>query len=101
MISFGLALAARGWSITYLGPDMEEELGIRSAIGDEITRYEFTYPDKPAVELIFFRVTNYQGEPRNLIFQEMRWARPEALPALDFVEGDRDFLSGFAQTRPQ
>ena len=36
LISFGLALAARGWSITYLGPDtpiatIQETLGAASA----------------------------------------------------------------------
>ena len=81
-----------------LARELEEELGIRGATGAEITRYAFTYPGKPPVELIFFRVLEYGGEPRNLIFEEMRWEPPAALPGFDFVEGDRDFIRAFSQT---
>ena len=37
-------------------------------------------------------VTRFTGEPRNRIFQEMRWEPPERLATFDFVDGDRDFL---------
>ena len=78
--------------------ELEEELGIRGASGDEIARYEYTYPGKDPIELIFFRVNRYEGEPRNLIFKEMRWEPRENLSRFDFVEGDRDFIRGFSQT---
>jgi 8-oxo-dGTP diphosphatase len=79
-----------------LARELEEELAIRGATGREIARYEFAYPGKPSVELIFFRVLDFEGSPRNLIFHEMRWEPPHALPSFDFVEGDRRFLSVFA-----
>ncbi len=72
--------------------ELEEELGIRGAAGPEITRYFYTYPGKDAIELIFFRVTRFGGEPRNLIFHEVRWVTVEDMAALDFVEGDNQFL---------
>jgi 8-oxo-dGTP diphosphatase len=75
-----------------LARELEEELGIGDAAGEEITRYEYCYPGKHPIELIFLRVTRFSGEPRNLIFHEMRWEAPERLGAFDFVEGDRDFL---------
>ena len=78
-----------------LARELEEELGIRQAAGEEITRYTYTYPGKNPIELIFYRVVSFQGEPRNLVFQQMRWEPPARLGAFDFVEGDRDFLSGF------
>ena len=77
-----------------LARELEEELGIHGAAGDEITRYEYCYPGKHPIELIFLRVTRFSGEPRNLIFHEMRWEAPERLATFDFVEGDRDFLRG-------
>ena len=80
-----------------LARELEEELGIRHAAGEEITRYLFTYPGKDPIELIFFRVTSFEGEPRNLVFHEMRWEPPASLHDLDFVEGDRDFLRTFAR----
>lgn len=79
-----------------LSRELEEELGIRGAHGVEIARYAFRYPGKPPVELIFFRVSRFEGEPRNLIFHEMRWEPAAALPQFDFVEGDRTFLARFA-----
>ena len=77
-----------------LARELEEELGIRGASGEEITRYEYCYPAKHPIELIFLRVTRFSGEPRNLIFHEMRWEPPERLATFDFVEGDREFLRG-------
>ena len=72
--------------------ELDEELGIHAFPGGEITRYQFAYPGKPAILLIFFRVTEFQGEPRNLVFDEIRWEPPAALPQLDFLEGDIDFV---------
>ncbi len=81
--------------------ELEEELEIRGAAGEEIARYEFSYPGKSPVELIFFRVTSYQGEPRNLIFEEMRWEPAGRFGDFDFVEGDREFIRTFSQSEPR
>jgi len=75
-----------------LARELEEELGIRGAAGDEIARYQFTYPGKQPITLFFFRVATFQGEPRNLIFHEMRWEPRPNLAQFDFVEGDLPFL---------
>jgi 8-oxo-dGTP diphosphatase len=72
--------------------ELEEELAIRDARGPEITRYEFTYPGKKPIALIFFRVTEFEGEPQNLIYREMRWEPRANLSEFDFVEGDREFI---------
>jgi 8-oxo-dGTP diphosphatase len=72
--------------------ELEEELAIRVTHSEEIRRYPFTYPGRNPVELIFFRVTAFQNEPRNLIFHDMRWESPGTLPQFDFLEGDVPFL---------
>jgi 8-oxo-dGTP diphosphatase len=76
--------------------ELEEELGITEAAGDEIDRYEFAYPGKSPILLIFIRVTSFRGEPRNLIFHEVRWEPRERLSSFDFVEGDLDFIRSLA-----
>jgi 8-oxo-dGTP diphosphatase len=76
--------------------ELAEELGIQAAAGKEITRYQYTYPGRNPIVLIFFRITGFQGEPANLIFQEMRWEPPERLAAFDFVEGDGQFIRTLA-----
>ena len=76
--------------------ELEEELAIRNARGPEITRYEFTYPGKSPIALIFHRVTEFEGEPQNLIYREMRWEPRAKLSTFDFIEGDRAFLRTFS-----
>jgi 8-oxo-dGTP diphosphatase len=75
-----------------LARELEEELGIHGSTGDEIARYEYCYPEKPPIELIFYRVRSFSGEPRNLVFHEMLWESPARLHEYDFLEGDLEFL---------
>ena len=72
--------------------ELEEELGIRKATGEEVLRYEYTYPDRGPVTLIFFRVRSWEGEPQHLNYSEMRWERPARLGDYAFVAGDQRFL---------
>ena len=74
--------------------ELEEELAIRVGASKEITRYPYAYPGKNPIELIFLRVTSYEGEPRNLIFHDLQWQPKLRLAELDFLAGDRDFLRG-------
>jgi 8-oxo-dGTP diphosphatase len=76
--------------------ELNEELGIARAQGQEITRYQFTYPGKQPIELVFFRVTAFDGELENRIFHEMRWEPLENLERFNFVQGDRNFLARYA-----
>ena len=75
-----------------LARELEEELGILGAAGQEITRYQHTYPGRDTILLIFFRVREFGGEPRNVVFHEMRWEPPAKLAEFDFVEGDIEFI---------
>ena len=72
--------------------ELEEELGIQNAVGEEITRYPYSYQGKPPILLIFFRVVRYEGEPVNRVFHEIRWELAARLRDFDFVEGDTEFL---------
>jgi 8-oxo-dGTP diphosphatase len=78
-----------------LARELEEELSIRDAAGTEIARYEYQYPGKDPIRLFFFRVQSYTGQPQNVDFHELRWEPVGQLGALDFVEGDRDFIRTF------
>src|SRR6266481_10134598 len=48
-----------------LARELAEELDIRPEIGPEIARYEYQYPGRPPILLIFFKVDQFYGEPRN------------------------------------
>jgi 8-oxo-dGTP diphosphatase len=79
--------------------ELREELSIESRAGRELARYEFTYPGKKPILLIFIEVPDWQGEIENRIFETILWASPEEISGYDFLEGDAPFLAGFTAQR--
>ena len=71
-----------------------------AVIGEELDSYEVGYGDGFQLMLHFFRVTEFQGEPRNLDFEQIAWENPERLPEYDFLEGDVPFISKMGRWRP-
>ena len=83
-------------SAAALQRELEEELAIQARIGEEIARYEYRYDGRPPILLIFFRVTQFQGDVTNQVFEEFRWETRTALPKYDFVAGDTEFVRKLA-----
>ena len=79
-----------------LARELREELGIEARIGEEIERYDFSYPDGAITRLVFFCVTEFTGEPENLDFAAIEWVRREKLSEYDFLEGDVEFVRRLA-----
>ena len=77
--------------------ELREELDIRAEIGEELTRYAYEYPGRPPIQLIFFRVTQFEGEPRNLAFHQIRWEAAAHFAGYDFLDGDVDFVRRLAR----
>jgi 8-oxo-dGTP diphosphatase len=77
--------------------ELREELGIEAQIGPEIVRYEHRYPRRNPILLIFLRICEYEGEPRNSAFEQIRWEEPQNLPDYDFLDGDVDFVRRLAR----
>ncbi len=75
--------------------ELEEELAIRALVEREIVRYEYQYAGRPAILLIFYRVTEFAGEPKNLDFEQIVWAPRESLRDYDFLEGDAEFIRDY------
>ena len=76
--------------------ELVEELGIRVTVGPEIGRYEFQYEGRWPVMLMFYRVTQFSGEPKNLDFEQILWVPRERLLDYDFLEGDAEFLKTYS-----
>ena len=76
--------------------ELEEELGIKAEVGDEVSRIVHEYPSGGSVELRFYVVRSYQGEIENRIFKEIRWVDPAELGKLDFLEADVTILKALA-----
>ena len=76
-----------------LARELHEELGVRAEVGPEILRCRYRYPTGRPILLLFHGVTSFAGEPRNVVFEAIRWTRRNELADYDFLEGDRDIVS--------
>jgi 8-oxo-dGTP diphosphatase len=77
--------------------ELREELTITALHPEEITRYEFAYPAKPPILLIFFSVGQYSGNLQNQVFQQIEWSPRAKLARYDFLEGDLPFIRLFGR----
>ncbi len=76
--------------------ELREELLIDAKLGEEFLRYEFAYPGKQPILLIFYWVKSYTGTLDGGFFEETRWVAPDRLGELDFLEGDERIVHELA-----
>jgi 8-oxo-dGTP diphosphatase len=76
-----------------LARELEEELGIRARVDAAIGGYEYQYPGRAPIRLLFYRVTEFEGEPKNLDFEQILWTPRSSLRGYDFLEGDAQFIA--------
>ena len=72
--------------------ELDEELGIEADIGREVARILHTYQNGNSVNLHFFVVDRFENELQNRIFREVRWVKRSELPALDFLDADKELV---------
>jgi 8-oxo-dGTP diphosphatase len=77
--------------------ELDEELCIDAEIGASVAVVQHTYQNGNSVELQFFAVEVFRGELQNRIFRQIRWVKREELPALDFLDADRELVRQLAQ----
>ena len=75
-----------------LARELNEELGIRLLAAHPFMRLEHDYDDRH-VELSMWIVAAYEGEPRSLDGQRLKWVHPARLSAEDILEADRPFVA--------
>src|SRR5947209_14210150 len=79
-----------------LARELEEELGIKAAVGRTVTTIQHNYGANNAVELHFYLVEEFTGELQNRIFRDIRWASRQELPTFDFLEADVAMVNDLA-----
>jgi len=72
--------------------ELREELGVEAQAGEEMDAYEVRYGEGPLTQLRFYRVTQFEGEPQNLDFEQIVWEQLDRLPDYDFLAGDLRFV---------
>jgi len=81
--------------ISALKRELREELGISAEIGEELARYQYNYPGRRPIQLIFYKVSEFEGEPANRVFEQIRWENAARLPDYEFLEGDVEFVKTY------
>ena len=77
--------------------ELEEELGIQAKIGPFIAEVQHNYRNGGSIHLRFFAVHHFEGKFQNRVFEDMRWAELQDLPAYNFLAADRKFIRDLAQ----
>ena len=69
--------------------ELHEELQINAELGTEFARYEYAYPGKLPILLVFIEVRWYGGKMGTSVpFEAIRWEAPDQLSRYDFLTGD-------------
>lgn len=71
--------------------ELFEELDIVATVGDLVHRVSHAYPEK-TVDLHFYRC-GFDGDPKPMMGQEMRWVPREELSSLPFPEADAALIA--------
>jgi (d)CTP diphosphatase len=75
-----------------LGRELREELAIEMRTARFVCQYDHSYLDGPTVSLRFYDVSEFDGEVKNLIFEQISWRQLADLSRLDFLQGDRPII---------
>jgi 8-oxo-dGTP diphosphatase len=79
--------------IAALTRELREELAIEVRHADLIWQHQHSYPDGPRVSLRFYQLSEFGGEPQNLVFEKISWLDLADLDAVDFLAGDRPLIT--------
>jgi len=71
--------------------ELFEELDIIGRVGGLLHTVTHAYPEK-TVELFFYRC-GFEGQPKPMMGQDMRWVRRQELRQLPFPDADRALIS--------
>lgn len=80
--------------------ELREELAVDVRRAELYCQYEYAYPKGSTVFLCFYQVSEFDGEPQNLIFQKICWAGIAELERFDFLEGDRPIIARLVADYP-
>jgi 8-oxo-dGTP diphosphatase len=75
--------------------ELHEELDIVGDVGERVFSVTHTYADR-VVELHFYRCA-FEGEPKPMLGQELRWVHRHQLRALRFPEADAELIEKLAR----
>jgi mutator protein MutT len=72
--------------------ELREELSIEVERYDRVETHTAFYEDGGTFEVTYCHARQYLGEPRNNVFEEIRWVSLDELRTLDILEGNKPFV---------
>ncbi|HUX68477.1 MAG TPA: (deoxy)nucleoside triphosphate pyrophosphohydrolase [Terriglobales bacterium] len=75
-----------------LARELREELGIEAEVGRLRARVRHRYAETGELELAFYEIAAFAGEPQNRVFEAIAWVEPAAFESYDFLAADRPVL---------
>jgi 8-oxo-dGTP diphosphatase len=83
-----------------LARELEEELGVQFRGGRPLMALDHEYDDY-RVELAMWVVDGYDGDPRGLDGQSLKWVEPAVLLEEDMLDADRPFIEALQRLGPR
>ena len=77
--------------------ELQEELGVRSTIGEIAAEVRHRYAEMSDSVQILFLNAEVEGRPRNLTFERIAWARLPELRRYDFLAADRRVIGALVR----
>ena len=72
--------------------ELKEELAIEIRESEFFSGYTYSYEDGPTVFLRFHWVKSFEGDPQNIVFEQISWVEIDDLIKFDFLEADRRLI---------
>ena len=77
--------------------ELSEELSINIRGAELIEKSRAGYSDGNTYDVSYFRVTSFAGEPRNNVFEQIRWVGLQELSEFDILEGNKSFVDALVR----
>ena len=77
--------------------ELHEELSINVGSIDRVEVQAADYDDGGRFEVHYCFVKGFQGEPKNNVFEQIRWVSLDELVKLDILEGNKPFVTLLAR----
>ncbi len=80
--------------------ELNEELSITVDTVQGIDFQSAYYEDGGMFDVAYCHISKFSGDPKNNVFEAIRWVPPEELKKLDILEGNREFIEKLTSHGP-
>lgn len=81
--------------------ELLEELSITVGEVDRMEIQTAHYADGGDFEVVYCLLSSFKGEPKNNVFEQIRWVTVDELRSMDILEGNRAFVDQLSLPRPK